>query len=194
VSALEALGDVQQACDNPASEESWNRASALDPTRTQRLCALAGKLTAEGRLIDLREILTAQIARSDTSPLRLILAATDLALEQPEDAEVQVRAALKSASQNPVANLTLASLLVAQSGYDYAVLPEAAACLDKARVGFGPHASAEQKSSLQTVQAVLLALTKDPTQARQQLIDLAREQPTCTQVREALAALTLPAP
>ncbi len=194
VSALEALGDVQQARDDPASEESWNRASALDPARTQRLCALAEKLAAEGRFTDLRQLLTTQLARTDISPLRLILAATDLALEQPEDAEVQVRAALKSAPQNPVANLTLATLLVARSGYDYAVLSEAAACLDKARIGFGLHASAEQKSSLQTVEAVLLALTKDPTQARQQLMDLAQEQPTCTQAREALAALTLPAP
>ena len=37
---------------------------------------------------------------------------------------------------------------------------------------------------------ILLALTGDATEARRQLLEIVRAQPTCTQAREALAALT----
>jgi hypothetical protein len=51
-------------------------------------------------------------------------------------------------------------------------------------------AAPEQKATLATAQAVWTALAGDAGAAQAQLITLARDQPACTQAREALAALT----
>ena len=190
--ALEALGEVQSVQDDPAAEVTLRQAVALDPDRVGALSALASRLVAANRFLDLRDLLTAQIVQRDTLPVRLLLAAVDKALDKPDEAETQVRAALKAAPANPVANQMLAGLLLARSGYDYGVLLEVPPCLVQAKAGYGAQATPQQKAGLRTMQAVWLALTSDPAGARRQLIDLSKEEPTSTQVREALSAMTIP--
>jgi predicted Zn-dependent protease len=190
--ALEALGEVQASQCDPAAEATLRQAVALDPERIGALSALASRLVAASRLPELRDLLTTQIALHDTLPVRLLLAAVCTALDKPDDAETQARAALKSAPDNPVANQMLAGLLLARSGYDNAVLSEVPSCLAKAKADYGALATPQEKAGLRTMQAVWLALTSDPAGARQQLIDLSKEEPTSTQVREALSAMTVP--
>ena len=171
------------------AESSWRQALALNPAQSDALTALASRLHQDGRWVELSELLTHQTAVCDTVPTRLALASVLSAENLPAPAEAQVRAALALAPGNATVNLILADLLLARSSGDAAALSEAAACLSRARLGYGTLATGEQKATLTTAQAVWLALDHDPDAAEKQLVALAREQPNCTQAREALAAL-----
>ena len=193
VSAWTELGGVQAeqkgTTSEAESEASWRQALTLDPTHSEALTRLAASLYHHEHWADLRDLLTHQIALSESVPTRLALAAVLSAENLPIDAEAQVRAAKVLAPDNATVNLTLADLLLARSSGDPAALSEAAVCLGKAQAGYGKLATAEQKATLTTSQAVWLALDHDPDAAEKQLVALAKAEPTCTQAREALAAL-----
>lgn len=191
--ALEALGALQSLQDDDGAETSWRRALALDPARPGPLRGLAARLLAAGRLDDLRALLEAQLSVASSAParavpVRLLLAATLQALDLPDAAEAQTRLALRAAPDSPAPGLLLAGLLL-RRGDAPAPLAEAAQCLTTAQAAGDPPVEGGQ-SAVQTMQAVLLALTGDATEARRKLLEIVRTQPTCTQAREALAALT----
>jgi len=191
--ALEALGALQSLQDDDGAETSWRRALALDPARPGPLRGLAARLLAAGRLDDLRALLETQLSVASSAParavpVRLLLAATLLALDLPDAAEAQTRLALRAAPDGPAPGLLLAGLLL-RRGDAPAPLAEAARCLSAAQAAGDPPAEGGEPA-VQTMQAVLLALTGDATEARRQLLEIVRAQPACTQAREALAALT----
>lgn len=190
-SAWSTLGAVQadEASSSADADASWRQALALNPANPEALTLLASHLKQSEKWADLHDLLTAQCAAHDTVPARLTLAVYFNGAGQPAEAEAQVRAAKALAPDNASVNLVLADLLLARSGTDPAALAEAKACLDKARLGYGSLAIDRQKATLITSEAVWLALDHDPVGAEKQLVGLAQEQPNCTQVREALAAL-----
>ena len=199
--AWSALGAAQDAQDDEAgAEASWRKALALDGVRADAWGGLARLLLTQDRENDLAEALMAQFARPDAPsgeqalPLRLLLAATLRDMNIADDAEAQARLALQSAPDCGEANRMLAGLLLAHGRSETAALAEAAACLARADAAYGPGASGPVASSLQTMQAVLTSLNGDPTQGRRLLLDLLHAEPESTEAREALAALTLPAP
>ena len=190
-SAGTALGTLQLEKNeaSPDADVSWRQALTLDPTKPEPLRLLAAHLRYTEKWTDLQSLLTEQCAVRDSVPLRLTLAVVLNGESLTADAEAQVRAARTLAPENATVNLVLADLLLARSSGDPAALSEAAVCLGKARLGYGTLATAEQKATLATSEAVWLALDHDPAGAEKQLAALAAEQPNCTQVREALAAL-----
>ena len=190
-SAWTALGTVQ-ADNDPASADaglSWRQALALNPADCEAMTRLASHLRRTEQWVSLQELLTKQCAVQDSVPARLTLAVYLNNAGLPADAEVQVRAAKALAPDNASVNLLLADLLLARSAADPAALKEAGTCLTKAALGYGALATPRQQATLTTSQAVWLALDHDPQAAEKQLVELARKQPVCTQVREALAAL-----
>ena len=190
-SAWTELGTVQleKNADSPDADASWRQALASDPAQTEARRLLALHLRRTEQWTGLHDLLTKQCAVQDSVPARLTLAVYLNGAGQATDAEAQVRAAKTLAPGNASVNLMLADLLLARSGTDPAALAEAKTCLGTARLGYGTLATARQKATLVTSEAVWLALDHDPAGAEQQLVALAREQPNCTQVREALAAL-----
>ncbi len=190
-SAWTSLGTVQleKSADSPDADASWRQALALDPAQPEALRLLALHLRRTEQWTGLHDFLTQQCAVQASVPARLTLAVYLNGAGQPADAEAQVRAAKALAPGNASVNLILADLLLARSGTDPAALAEAKICLGTARLGYGSLATARQKATLTTSEAVWLAVDHDPAGAEQQLVGLAREQPNCTQVREALAAL-----
>ena len=190
--ALEALGALQEDRDDPAAEATLRKALALDPARPGALASLASLLIADNRLSALGDLLLKQSDRNMTPASCLLLSETLSAVGQTATAEDEARAALKSLPDSPQANMALARLLLARSGDDSSVLPEAGACLTKAETGLGAFASPDRKAALQTLQAVRQALCGDPAGARTLLLQVVHDRPTCTQAREALYALTVP--
>ncbi len=202
-SAWTALGVVQagssdasgsdasgsNASSSAQAENSWRQALALDPAQSDALTALATHLKQQGQWTDLSALLAQQAAAHDSVPTRLLLASLLNGEGLSADAEMQVRAAKALAPDNATVNLILADLLLARSSGNTAALSEAAACLAAAKTGYGTLATPEQEATLTTSQAIWLALDHDPDAAEKQLAALARKQPNCTQVREALAAL-----
>lgn len=202
-SAWAALGTVQAGTSDvsgsdvsgsPASgiaqaESSWRQALALDPAQSEALTALASRLKQDGQWKDLSDLLTHQVVVHDSVPTRLALASILNGEGLAADAETQVRAAKALAPDNANVNLVLADLLLARSSGDAAALSEASACIAKAKTGYGTLATHEQEATLVTTEAVWLALDHDPDAAEKHLVTLAKEQPNCTQAREALAAL-----
>ena len=190
-SAWTALGNVQLGKNeaSPDADVSWRQALTLDPAKPEPLRLLAAHLRRNEKWTDLQSLLTEQCAVRDSVPLRLTLAVYSNGAGLPAEAEAQVRAAKTLAPENASVNLVLADFLLARSSGNPAALSEAKTCLDKAHLGFGALATAGQKATLATSEAVWLALDHDPVGAEKQLVDLANAQPNCTQVREALAAL-----
>jgi len=186
-----ALGQVQLVKSEVSSDAdlSWRQAVALDPANFEALSLLALHLKQNEKWVDLQGLLTQQCAAHDSVPVRLTLAAYLNGAGLPAEAEIQVRAAAALAPANATVNLVLADFLLARSNGDPAALAEAKTCLDKARLGYSALAAPEQKATLATSEAVWLALDHDPAGAERKLEELARAQPNCTQVREALAAL-----
>ncbi len=190
--ALEALGESQADTDDPAAEVTLRKSLAQDPARSGALVALASLMIADNRLSALGDLLLKQ-SDSDATPAScLLLSETLSAVGQAATAEEEAREALKRLPDSPQANMALARLLLARSGDDPSVLPEAGACLTKAETGLGDFASPAQKAALQTLQAVRQALTGDPAGARALLLQTVHDRPTCTQAREALYALIVP--
>ena len=190
--ALEALGALQLDRDDPAAEATLRRALARDPARPGALASLTVRMVSENRRPELGDLLLKQTGKSQTPASCLLLSETLGSVGQSATAEEEAREALKALPDSPAVNMALARLLLARSGDDPAVLPEAAACLTKAEAGLGAFASPQQKASLQTMRAVAQALSGDLSGARAQLLKLAHDQPTCTQAREALYALSVP--
>ena len=190
--ALEALGTLQLYRDDPAAEATLRRALERDPARPGALAFLAIRMVSENRRPELGDLLLKQTGKTQTPASCLLLSETLGSVGQSATAEEEAREALKAVPDSPAVNMALARLLLARSGDDPAVLPEAAACLTKAEAGLGGFASPQQKASLQTMRAVAQALSGDLSGARAQLLKLAHDQPTCTQAREALYALSVP--
>lgn len=190
-SAWTSLGTVQFAKEESSADAdvSWRQALVLSPSQPEALRLLATHLRRTEKWTELHDLLTKQCAAQDTVPARLTLAVYLNGASQSADAEAQVRAAKMLAPSNAFVNLVLVDLLLARSSGNPAALAEAKVCLDTARLGYGTLATARQKASLGTSEAVWLALDHDPAAAEKQLATLAREQPNSTQVREALAAL-----
>ncbi len=192
VPALEALGTAQADMDDPAAEATLQKALTLDPSRPGALASLASLMIADNRLSALGDLLLKQSDRDMTPASCLVLSETLSAVGQTATAEEEAREALKGLPDSPQVNMALARLLLARSGDDPTVLPEASACLTKAETGLGAFASPDQKAALQTLQAVRQALSGDPAGARTLLLQVVHDRPTCTQAREALYALTVP--
>ena len=190
--ALEALGEAQADTDDPAAEATLRRALAQDPARPGALGSLASLMIADNRLSALGDLLLKQSDAAATPASCLLLSETLSAVGQTATAEEEAREALKRLPDSPEANMALARLLLARSGDDPSVLPEAGACLTAAETGLGAFASPVQKAALQTLQAVRLALSGDPAGARTSLLQILHDRPTCTQAREALYALSVP--
>ena len=190
--ALEALGALQEDTDDPAAEATLRKALAQDPARPGALASLASLMVADNRLSALGDLLLKQSDSAATPASCLLLSETLSAVGQTATAEDEAREALKRLPDSPEANMALARLLLARSGDDPSVLPEAAACLTTAETGLGEFASPAQKAALQTLQAVRQALTGDPAGARTRLLQILHDRPTCTQAREALYALSVP--
>ncbi len=195
--ALEALGAIQTSRGDPLAEATLRRALVRDPSRRGAVKTLAALLLADNRPGVLADVLlkcfdSKADLQSDSPALCLLLSVALSAAGQTATAEEQARAALKTLPDSPEANMALARLLLARSGDDPSVLPEAGACLTKAETGLGAFASPAQKAALQTLQAVRLALAGDPGAARTQLLQILHDRPTCTQAREALYALSVP--
>lgn len=190
--ALEALGEAQADTDDPAAEATLRKALAQDPTRPGALASLATLLIADNRLSDLGDLLLKQSDAGATPASCLLLSGALSAVGQTATAEEEAREALKRLPDSPQANMALARLLLARSGDDPSVLPEADACLTKAEAGLGSFASPTRKAGLQTLQAVRQALSGDPAGARALLLQVLHDRPSCTQAREALYALSVP--
>ena len=190
--ALEALGETQADTDDPAAEATLRKALAQDPVRSGALASLASRMIADNRLSALGDLLLKQTDQNMTPASCLLLSETLSAVGQTATAEEEAREALKRLPGSPQANMALARLLLARSGDDPSVLPEAAACLTAAETGLGSFPSPAQKAALQTLQAVRLALAGDPAGARTLLLQVVHDRPTCTQAREALYALSVP--
>lgn len=190
--ALESLGALQADRDDPAAEATLRKALARDPARPGALGSLASLMIADNRLSALGDLLLKQSDAAATPASCLLLSETLSAVGQTATAEEEAREALKRLPDSPEANMALARLLLARSGDDSSVLPEAGACLTAAETGLGAFASPAQKAALQTLQAVRLALSGDPAAARTRLLQTLHDRPTCTQAREALYALSVP--
>lgn len=195
--ALEALGAIQMSQGDPLAEATLRRALVRDPSRHGALRTLAALLLADNRPGALADVLlkcfdSKADLQSDSPALCLLLSEALSAVGQTATAEEQARAALKTLPDSPEANMALARLLLARSGDDPSVLPEAGACLTAAETGLGAFASPDQKAALQTLQAVRLALSGDPGTARTSLLQILHDRPTCTQARETLYALSVP--
>jgi tetratricopeptide (TPR) repeat protein len=190
--ALEALGEAQADTDDPAAEATLRKALAQDPSRPGTLASLAALLVADNRLSALGDLLLKQSDEDATPASCLLLSGALSAVGQTATAEEEAREALKRLPDSPAANMALARLLLARSGDDPSVLPEASACLTEAETGLGSFASPAQKAGLQTLQAVRQALSGDPAGARTVLLQVVHDYPSCTQAREALYALTVP--
>ncbi len=190
--ALEALGEAQADTDDPATEATLRRALAQDPARPGALAALASLMIADNRLSALGDILLKQSDAAPTPASCLLLSETLSAVGQTATAEEEAREALKSLPDSPEVNMVLARLLLARSGDDPSVLPEAGTCLAKAETGLGKFTPPQQKAASQTLHAVWQALSGDPAGARTRLLQILHDRPTCTQAREALYALSVP--
>ncbi len=190
--ALEALGQAQADTDDPAAEATLRKALTLAPTRPGALESLASLMIGDNRLSALGDLLLKQSDQNMTPASCLLLSETLSAVGQAATAEDEAREALKRLPDSPAANMALARLLLARSGDDPSVLPEAGACLTEAETGLGTFASPTQKAALQTLQAVRQALAGDPAGARTLLLQIVHDRPTCTQAREALYALSVP--
>ena len=190
--ALEALGEAQADTDDPASEATLRQAVAQDPARSGALVALASLMIADNRLSALGDVLLKQSDKAPTPASCLLLSETLSAVGQTATAEEEAREALKLLPDSPEVNMALARLLLARSGDDPSVLPEAGACVAKAETGLGKFTPPQQKAAVQTLHAVWQALSGDPAGARTQLLQTLHDQPACTQAREALYALSVP--